>query len=190
MSKQAKVLNKAELKKLLNYVKISRYAERNRLVVMLSFLAGLRAVEIANLRVCDVIGRNGAVQDLIVLAENQTKGKDRQTVYVSKKLKAEIKKYLKLQPYLLENPRFRLISSQKGNFNSQTIQNLFRKLYTEAGIDHASSHSGRRTFITELSNNGISVHVIKKLARHSSLSVTQRYIDISEDKIIKAINSI
>ena len=84
-----------------------------------------------------------------------------------------------------------MISSQKkGSFSSQTIQNLFRELYQAAGIANASSHSGRRTFITNLSDRGVSVRVIQALARHSSLSTTQRYIDVSVDKLRVAVEAI
>lgn len=53
---------------------------------------------------------------------------------------------------------------------------------------NASSHSGRRTFITALSEKGVSVRVIQELARHSDLSTTQRYIDVSVDKLRNAVN--
>jgi len=67
------------------------------------------------------------------------------------------------------------------------VQNLCRVLYQAAGIDNASSHSGRRTFITTLSERGVSVRVIQALARHSSLSTTQPYIDVSVDKLRCAV---
>ena len=79
---------------------------------------------------------------------------------------------------------------KREGFTSQTIQNLFRNLYKLANIQHASSHSVRRTFITNLSEKGISTRVIQELARHSSMVTTQRYIDISEDKPKKAVNLI
>jgi integrase/recombinase XerD len=49
-------------------------------------------------------------------------------------------------------------------------------MYRDAGIVGASSHSGRRGFITNLANKGVSVRVLMDLAGHSSLGVTQRYI--------------
>ena len=59
--------------------------------------------------------------------------------------------------------------------------------YQSVGIANASSHSGRRTFITQLSEKGVSVRVIQELARHSSLQTTQRYIDVSVDKLRCAV---
>ena len=66
--------------------------------------------------------------------------------------------------------------------------NLFQKLYEEAGIAGASSHSGRRQFVTELADKGINARVIQALARHKHLNTTIRYIDINENKMRSAID--
>jgi integrase/recombinase XerD len=159
---------------------------------MLSYLAGLRACEIASLRVGDVITQLAAgtweVKSEIVLKSFQTKGNKAQTVVLPTSLMQEIGGYYKLADLDMADS---LISSQKqGSFSSQTIQNLFRELYRAAGIDNASSHSGRRTFITTLSERGVSVRVIQALARHGSLSTTQRYIDVSVDKLRSAVEGL
>ncbi len=65
--KQAKVLTDAELKRLLAVIANDRHSERNRLAVMLSFLAGLRVGEIAALRVNDVVDGEGRVRDQLRL---------------------------------------------------------------------------------------------------------------------------
>ena len=189
--KQAKVLSETEIKKLMKVCELTRYAERNRLIVSLSVLSGMRACEIANLRINNVLSDTNVVLDLIVLDKEQTKGNKRQTVVVSTALKKAIQRYISTNPQLLSQDKGRfLLRTQKGSFSSQTIQNLFRQLYELANIPQASSHSGRRTFITKLSENGVSVAVIQKLARHSSLSTTQRYIEVSDDKLYNAVNTV
>ena len=189
--KQAKVLNETEIKRLIKVCELTKYAERNRLIINLSFLRGMRACEIANLRINNVLSDTNEVLDLIVLDKEQTKGNKRQTVVVSTALKKEILRYITAQPQLLtRNKDGFLLKTQKGSFSSQTIQNLFRQLYELANIPQASSHSGRRTFITKLSENGIAVAVIQKLARHLSLSTTQRYIEVSDDKLYNAVNTV
>ena len=189
MSKQAKVLNQDELKRLLKIVKFTRHKERNRLIVLLSFGAGLRACEIAELRVKDVITESSDVKDTIYLKSFQTKGNSDQQVVVSEALRKEMGQYISKNQYLLNNRKGCLLRSQKTRqgFSSQTIQNLFRFLFKEANIENASSHSGRRFFITALSEKGVSVRVIQELARHSSMVTTQRYIDVSVDKLKNAV---
>lgn len=184
-----KRLNQDELKRLLKIVRFTRHRERNRLIVLFSFLAGLRACEIAQLKIKDVISEIGEVKDTIYLKSFQTKGNSDQQVIVSETLRREIGQYINKHQYLLSNREGYLLRSQKTRegFSSQTIQNLFRFLYQEAHIENASSHSGRRSFITNLSEKGVSVRVIQELARHSSMVTTQRYIDVSVDKLKNAV---
>jgi integrase/recombinase XerD len=111
-------------------------------------------------------------------------------VHVGKKLQREIQGFVTRHPHVARNKESRLFRTQRGVFSSQSIQNLFRQLYQLANIPNASSHSGRRSFITNLSENGISTRVIQELARHSSMVTTQRYIDVSNDKIRNAVNTI
>ncbi|MDC1398576.1 tyrosine-type recombinase/integrase, partial [Octadecabacter sp.] len=71
-----------------------------------------------------------------------------------------------------------LFRSQKGgHFSVNTMCQLFLNILHACGLQGASSHSPRRTFITRLANKGIGVRVLAELAGHSSIAVTQRYID-------------
>jgi integrase/recombinase XerD len=192
--KQAKVLTHTEIKRLLRVVSTTKHATRNRLVVMLSYMAGLRACEIAALKVGDVINelKDGTweVKSEAVLKSNQTKGNKAQTVVISSTLRKEIASYYQESLVTLEMNDFLILSQKKSGFSSQTIQNLFRELYEAAAITNASSHSGRRFFITEMSQKNVSVRVIQALARHSSLATTQRYIDVSVDKLRLAVEAV
>jgi integrase/recombinase XerD len=60
-------------------------------------------------------------------------------------------------------------------------------LYRRAGISNASSHSGRKTFLTSLSSQGISVFVLASLAGHKSISTTQKYITVNDDMKRRAV---
>jgi len=185
--KQAKVLSEKEIKKVLGLVKLRRHSERDELVVMLSYYAGLRSCEIASLRICDVLGEDGEVKDAILLSAWQTKGTERQTVMLGQRLRKAIKKYVRGKRESAKQTA-PLIRSQQGKaFSSGSLQNLFRSIYESAGIHGASSHSGRRTFITALSEKGVSVRVIQKLARHSTLATTQRYIEVNDAVMRKAV---
>ncbi len=192
--KQARVLTQAEIKRLLRVVSTTKHAARNRLVVMLSYLAGLRACEISALKVGDVITEladgSWEVKTEAVLKSNQTKGNKAQTVVFSSALRKEIASYYQEILVTTEATDFLIMSQKKSGFSSQTIQNLFRELYEAAAISNASSHSGRRTFITTLSEKGVSVRVIQALARHSSMQTTARYIDVSQDKLRAAVETV
>jgi integrase/recombinase XerD len=188
MMKQAKLLSNAEFKRLTAVINSIRYSERNHTIVALSFYAGMRACEIAALRVCDVINSDGKVKDTIYLNAAQTKGSENTTILVNTKLQKQLYKYLKIHTELLEKPNRALIFSAKGaGFSAQTIVNLFKRLYGLAGIEGASSHSGRRQFVTRLADQGINARLVQSLARHKHLSTTQRYIDVNENALRNAL---
>jgi integrase/recombinase XerD len=186
--KQAKLLTHTEQKRIDAIIAAHRYTARNRAIFAISFYAGLRACEIAGLKVGDVFGDNGEVRDTIYLAADQTKGDEANTVLVSKRLQKALMAYAATYARHTAKPDAALFfSAKRGGFSAQTIVNLFARFYAMAGIKGASSHSGRRQFLTELADKGINVRVIQALARHKDISTTQRYIDYNESKLRNAI---
>ena len=185
--KQAKVLSEKELKRVLEYVDaFDRHSERNRAIVLLTHQCGFCVSEVANLLVSDCVNDSGDINDVIHLAANQTKGSDSRRVFVNKKAKATIKRYLssdlsvKQQSYLFQTQK-----SQRFNVNALTT--LIKRIYERAGVVGATSHSGRRGFITSLSTKGVSVRVIAEAVGHSSIATTQRYIDVNDELIGRAV---
>lgn len=73
-----------------------------------------------------------------------------------------------------------LLTQKRTAFSANTLCQLFATLYMAAGIDGASSHSGRRWFITRLAHSAVSPKVIMTLAGHKSLATTQRYIEVND----------
>jgi integrase/recombinase XerD len=186
--KQAKLLTDAEFKRLTAVINSLRYQTRNHTTVALSFYAGLRACEIAALRVGDVFDEASNVKDTIYLNSAQTKGSDSGTVLVNSKLKRQLSKFAKQYPVHISNRTIPMLFSAKGGgFTAQTVVNLFKRIYRMAGIDGASSHSGRRQFVTNLADKGINARVVQALARHKHLGTTQRYIDVNENALRNAM---
>ena len=110
---------------------------------------------------------------------------------VNTKLKRQLAKFAKQYPVHTSNRSAPLLFSAKGGgFTAQTVVNLFKRLYQLAGIDGASSHTGRRQFVTQLADRGINARLVQVLARHKHLSTTQRYIDVNESKLRGAIELI
>ena len=186
--KQAKLLTPAEQKRIHAIIAAHRYSARNRAIFAISFFAGLRACEIAGLKVGDVFDADGAVRDTVYLTADQTKGDEANTVLVSKRLEKALMAFAAAYPRHITNPNAALFfSAKRGGFSAQTIVNLFARFYALAGIKGASSHSGRRQFLTELADKSINVRVIQALARHKDMSTTQLYIDYNESKLRNAI---
>ena len=80
-----------------------------------------------------------------------------------------------------------LFSTQKNShFTANTATQHLQRLYARAGIVGASSHSGRRTWLTELSSKGVGVRVLAEMAGHASIQTTQRYIDVNDEQMRRA----
>jgi integrase len=113
------------------------------------------------------------------------------TVLANAKLKRQLVKFAKQYPVHVSTRTAPLLfSANGGGFTAQTIVNLFKRIYKLAGIDGASSHSGRRQFVTQLADRGINARLVQVLARHKHLCTTQRYIDVNESKLRGAIELI
>jgi len=188
MSKQAKTLNQQELRKVLDYISTRKHAARNRAMLMTTFLSGMRVGEVSSLRMKDVIDAEGNVRNEIRLTPEMTKGDSARIVFVNERLRKELEQYLRI--HKSNNPDSKLFYSQKktsNGFNSNTLTQHFHFLYKRAGLDGASSHSGRRTFITNLASKGVGVRVLMNLAGHKSIATTQAYIDINDNMLRSAV---
>ena len=147
----------------------------------LDAFAGLRVGQIASLTISDVVDSERRVRDQLRLNPAYTKGGVSRTVFMNKLLQREIRRYLDSLP-ALPAPKAALLRSQKGGqFSANSLCQLFAELYRRAGIAGASSHSGRRGFITKLAHSGISAKVIMQLAGHKHLGTTQRYIGVNDE---------
>ena len=187
--KQAPVLNDKQVKKLFNSPKMTKYESRNRLILSLSYYAGLRSVEICSLCIGDVLNGDGSIKDTIILKSHQTKGNESHTLVLSAHLRGELEKYVYQLSLHQERLTAPLIRSQKGGFfSSQSLQNLFKHLYKSVGFGDCSSHSGRRKFASSLDEKNVSIGVIKSLLRHSHISSTQRYIQVSKHRLENSVN--
>ena len=146
-------------------------------MMLLTHWAGLRIGEVACLRWSDVTNSDGQVKDEIRLLPDMTKGRHARTVFVSAKLKAELQAYAD-QAKCVERsyPFFASQKSVTAGFSANSLAQTFARLYEGAGLEGASSHSGRRTFLTNLANKGTAIHILKTLAGHRSISTTAAYL--------------
>jgi integrase/recombinase XerD len=181
---QAKTLTAIDIEQLLNYISTRKYAARNRSMMLLTHWAGLRIGEVACLRWSDVTNSDGQVKDEIRLLPDMTKGRHARTVFVSAKLRAELQAYAN-QAKCVERsyPFFASQKSVKAGFSANSLSQTFALLYEGAGLEGASSHSGRRTFLTNLANKGTAIHLLKTLAGHRSIQTTATYLYSSPSQL-------
>ena len=186
MSKQAKTLNERELQRVLDYATKTKFAKRNRAILLLTHLAGMRIGEVAAVRICDILSNDGTVRDEINLSAAQTKGSRSRSVLLNERMKAEIAAYA--QNIKVHDPKQALFATQRSAaFSANSLTQIVNGIYKHAGVDGASSHSGRRTFLTNLAEKGVSVRVMMALAGHRNMATTQRYIDLRPGVLRNAI---
>jgi len=177
-----KSLTPADVERVLTHIATSANAERNRAMFLMGLLSGLRVNEIAGLTVGDVRGADGTVRGEIYLSAQRTKHNHARTVFVSSRLQAEIEQYLVTKHIINdEQPLFSIHHTPRKGFSANTMTQYFYWLFKECGIKSGSSHSLRKTFLTSLANQGVSVFVLASLAGHKSISTTQRYITVNDD---------
>jgi len=186
---QARVLNPQELRRVLDHLATRRHSARNRTMLLLTHFAGMRVAEVAALRINDVLNDDKTIKNEIRLMPDQTKGKHARTVYLNEKMKKELVNYIKC--LRIKDPTKPLFYTQKqAGFSANSLTQYFFYLYKACGLMGASSHSGRRSFLTGLANKGTAIHILKSLAGHRNISTTATYLYSSPDQLKAAVELI
>ena len=124
------------------------------------------------------------IDDYINLPNSSSKGNGGRIIPLHKDIKENLNLMLEEHRKLYgfdQNKSFIVRTERTPFTTSQTIVNMFQKWYGKLGLLGCSSHSGRRTFITETSKKislvGGSLRDIQMMVGHQSLQTTQRYIE-------------
>jgi len=186
---QAKSLTQQDIDRVLTYIASNTNATRNRAMFLLTVLAGLRVSEVAQLTLGDVRNTDGTVKSQMFLSSDRVKHGHARTVFISTQLQHELATYLATRSAFDDTyPLFNTLRGARKAFSASTLTQHFHYLYRRALVFGASSHSGRRTFLTTLSNSGISVFVLASLAGHKNISTTQRYVTVNDDQKRRAVD--
>jgi integrase/recombinase XerC len=183
MGTSAKVLAAGDVRRFQARVGRGRFALRNRVLVMLSFNAGLRACEMAGLDWRMVVGADGKVGTCMMIHDAIAKNGRGRRLPTHAKLKSGL---IRLHASLGRPKQGAVIVSQRGgHMTPRSVVNWFKGHYDELGLQGCSSHSGRRTFITRsarlVSKAGGSLRDVQELAGHRAITTTERYIEGDRD---------
>jgi len=188
--RQARVLPSAVVRRVQSNLSKRRTYERDLVIFMLSFRAGLRACEIAQLEWSMLTTSDGRLGEVISVRDNIAKMGSGRTIPIHAELKAALRPMFRRD---ISGPVIRSLTDGQA-MQPNSIVNWFVCLYREAGAQGCSSHSGRRTFITHAARNahkfGASLRDVQLLAGHKSIEVTQGYIDGDTDAQRRLIRSL
>jgi len=184
----AKSLTNLEIEQVLDYIASKPNAQRNRAMFLTTVLAGLRVSELTGLVLADIVDQRSHIRSEVFLAAHRVKHAHARTIYISTRLQQELDNYIRSRTWTDPSvPFFATNRGQRHASSPNTLTQHFYWLYKRAGITNASSHSGRKTFLTRLSSKGISVFVLASLAGHKSITTTQRYITVNDDLKRRAV---
>jgi integrase/recombinase XerD len=188
--KQAKILSAAHIDELLEFADTTRHPQRNRVLVLLSIKAGLRAGEISKLTWEMVTTPHREIAQAIALYDCAAKKGHGRRIPLHPDLRdalAALKNKTAIAGTVIRSER-------GGPMKAISVIIWFARAYRTLGLDGCSSHSGRRTFITRAARvvhkAGGSLRDVQLLAGHRSIQTTQRYIDGDTDAQRKLISLI
>ena len=178
---KSRLLTKDEIKRVVQFQESGRHSVRNVCLVHLSCLTGMRVGEISKLKLKDVVNDSWVIKDEVVIPKEYTKTNKTRVVYlVHKELRSSLEKLIQERRKTIilnetrrwkEQPVF--VSQKGGRFSSGSLQRTYKNMYMSVGLgEMVSSHSGRRTFITNLISSGIDMKTVSTLSGHSSIQTT------------------
>jgi integrase len=190
LAKQAKILSARQTALLRAHLQHTRYPTRNEVIVLLSVKAGLRAKEIAGLTWDMLTDAEGNLGHSIQLRDEATKGSSGRVIPLNRKLRHALAVLFMKRATSL----FVITTERSEQTSAAAIVNLFADWYRKLGFNGCSSHSGRRTFITnaarKISTVGGSIRDVQILAGHAALTTTQRYIEADSEAQTKVVDLI
>ena len=168
-------LNYEDLEKLLAFPdRSNKYGLRDALILEMLYSSGVRVSELANMKLNDIDFKE---RKILILG----KGNKERYVYYGSKCEELLDKYLKLDhrdsPYLL-------IGKRSDRLNEREIRSIVTDTAKKAGIEvHVSPHTLRHTYATHMLNDGADLKSVGELLGHESLSTTQIYTHVSNERL-------
>jgi len=167
-------LVKGELSKVISHCvdKGSVLGVRDAALFATMYSAGLRRQEVVNLNVEDI---NLVTNEILIKGKNN---KHRTTVINDNSMKL-IKNYMKVRGNITAGTLFS--RCRKGgkftgeSISTQAVYNIVCGTATELGLPKMSCHDYRRSFCTDLLENGTDLFTVSKLMGHADINTTRTY---------------
>lgn len=181
---QAKILSHDEIQRLFT-LGLTNF--RDKTLFSICLFTACRIQEAVTLRTQDIYTAAGAVQEEIIIRKTNTKGKlSTRQIPVIEDLRRILTNYYpeagKLYLFPGRNPDHHLHWDTGGRILKEALK--------KAGIEGASTHSFRRTALTQMSNALIPLRVIQEVSGHRNLGQLQKYLEVQPNQVRGAIASL
>ena len=186
---QARVITERQAKTILTIISKGKHSKRNALVFALSYYAGMRVKEIASLNISTCITNKGSIREVIYLDASMTKGKKGREVFLNTTVREYLKDFINSDNRTNTDILVRPMGTHK-RFTANSLSIVLNNIYKRAGFEGCSSHTGRRSFATRLSEQGTSIRVIQRLGGWSSIASVMPYLDANEEMLKNAVETL
>lgn len=178
-------LKTSEIDKVLdNTNEVTLYGERNKLIVELLYVTGLRVSELVNIKLKDIDKYNKSIKIL-------GKGSKERIVYYEDNCSKLLNKYLNNTRRKLNknNSEYLLLNKFGNKLSTRMIRNILNNLTIGTSIEQIYPHMIRHTFATTMLNNGADLMTVKELLGHESINTTSIYTHVTNEQIRKVFDS-
>jgi integrase/recombinase XerD len=165
-------------------------SDRDRALFGLCLYTAARIAEACSMLSEDVYTPGGKVRSSVNIRKGATKGKlATRTIPVIEDLRSLLVIW---QPHAGATYLFpgRHRGHHWRHITSDSAARIFREACKRVGIEGASSHSFRRTALTQMSNAGIPLRVIQQVSGHRTLTELQKYLEVSDAQVRGAVASL
>ena len=164
----------------------SRLPEKYRLISEVLYWSAGRIQEVLSIRVRNLVPERG----MVVLERKTTKTKETREVYLPEQLMEQLVSRAKALGLAPNEPLFFNQSPTESGqpirrpLSTQSFDKELRKVCDWNRLSGISSHSFRRTQLTELYRDGWSLREIQHISGHKSLQSLQEYLDVDKAVVV------
>ena len=191
---QSKTLKTEEFQQVIRHtLKSSPFPIRDCAILQVSYRCGLRAKEIAELKISDILDNKGEIKETVTLRKKTTKGhRGGVAFFTHPEVREALSKYLVQIRSSKATQYENVFISKKGTpFSPSSMSRLFTHIYKRAGFEGCTSHSGRRSLCKNLNAQNVSVYNIQKIMRHSNIQTTvNHYLSVDEETLANLVEEV
>ena len=183
---RAKILTQYEIQLLFNEG-FTLNPVRDRTLFAVCLYTACRINECVTLHTRDLYDSRNRVRPNLLIRKGHTKRKlATRTIPVIEDLKVKLKEYKSPQPngYLFPGRH------GKGHMNPNSADWILREACKRVGIEGVSTHSFRRTALTQMSNAGVPIRIIQEISGHRTLDELYKYLEVKPEQVRGALASL
>ena len=157
---------------------------RDKLILELLFVTGIRVSELVNIKINDINLYNREIKIF-------GKGSKERIVIFSTNCLNNLNNYLKERDKInKKNSNYLILNKNGGKISTTSIRNILNKIKLISGAKtKITPHMLRHTFATDMLNNGADLVSVKKLLGHESLDTTSIYTHVTNEHVKKVYDN-